>query len=92
MYVSPKTCGRHLESVLTQLYRDGEDRVIIAGDLNAIHELWDNVNNARGKEVVKLAGINNYIISPPSMPSYNAKGRTGESKPYILLDLVRVAV
>lgn len=54
MYVGPQVSGSNIRRFLDQLEGRNNNRVILAGDLNARHCNWDicKTNNARGKVLV----------------------------------------
>lgn len=92
MYVGPHTSGLKLERILTKMVGDNKHRVVITGDINARHSSWGKKTNTIGRALVRFALQRNYKISPPTMPSYTAKGITSASKPDLMLDLEKALV
>lgn len=69
IYVGPQTSGKKMGDVISNMYRGEESRLILVGDINAIHISWDNAKNTRGREVVRIPRLWNYKISTPEGPS-----------------------
>lgn len=57
----------------------------IARDFSARHAVWDSVSKGRGTAIKKFTVKINYVISPPSRPSFHSKGQKVWSKPDLLL-------
>lgn len=77
---------------MKNIYKGETGRAILVGDINARHRKWDSATNVRGRAVVKIGRPLNYVISPPNRPSCKAKGRVGQRKLDILLDLEKSEV
>lgn len=71
---------------MNHIHDHSGERAIIAGDLNARHNLWDSTTNQRGMEIVSFSRTKTFVVTPPKYHPYKAKGRPEQSKSDLLLD------
>lgn len=92
MYVIPQTRGLHLERPLDNLKPKGDRRTLVTGDSNAMHKVWDERTNGRGRTLHKWTRRHNRKITETAVPSYIAKDRRGSGKPELMIDSARADV
>lgn len=87
MYVGPLRGGEILEEIMSKLERGSKNRIITTSDIKAGQTTWDKLTSPKEKAIFKIATRRNYNISPHRCPSATVRGRNGNGKPYLLLDV-----
>lgn len=70
---------------------DSSGKDIMMGDLNARHQLWDSITNAKGRALVRWTSANGYSGNAPVMPTYRPRGRRGASTPDLVVTKIRMS-
>lgn len=87
IYIGPQTPGNRAEQALNKLHKNSNnERVIIAGDLNARHTNCYRILKNKRTTVAKWTHRRGLCITALIEPSYKAKERAGDSNHDLLID------
>lgn len=92
VYISPGINPNKMNQILEETHSFCKPEMIVVGDFNARHISWDKSTNNKGRALIRFAKKYNMVINPTTLPSFRARGRSGDSKPDLLLARMKSTV